>query len=136
MVNGSATTTTSEAPSRSFKRLRISSWLKKPGRCAGLTPAEGELRTCLFSMNETDLREPLRAGATADGTLTYAFVESVKATYPFYAIRLAGGALFLAGMLLMTWSGLTASLAATGSSKSTAAATDTASNWAWDRAKS
>jgi cytochrome c oxidase cbb3-type subunit 1 len=39
----------------------------------------------------------------ADGTLTYAFVESVKATYPFYAIRLAGGALFLAGMLLMTW---------------------------------
>jgi GTP 3',8-cyclase len=26
--------------------------------------AEGELRTCLFSMNETDLRGPLRAGAT------------------------------------------------------------------------
>jgi cyclic pyranopterin phosphate synthase len=26
--------------------------------------AEGELRTCLFSMRETDLREPLRAGAT------------------------------------------------------------------------
>ena len=25
--------------------------------------AEGELRTCLFSVNETDLREPLRAGA-------------------------------------------------------------------------
>ena len=25
--------------------------------------AEGELRTCLFSMRETDLREPLRAGA-------------------------------------------------------------------------
>jgi cytochrome c oxidase cbb3-type subunit 1 len=38
-----------------------------------------------------------------DGTLTYAFVESVKATYPFYAIRLAGGVLFLAGMLLMAW---------------------------------
>jgi cytochrome c oxidase cbb3-type subunit 1 len=38
-----------------------------------------------------------------DGTLTYAFVESVKATYPFYAIRLAGGTLFLAGMLLMAW---------------------------------
>ena len=32
-----------------------------------------------------------------DGTLTYAFVESVKATYPFYAIRLVGGVLFLAG---------------------------------------
>jgi cytochrome c oxidase cbb3-type subunit 1 len=39
----------------------------------------------------------------ADGTLTYAFVESVKATYPFYAIRLAGGTLFFAGMLLMAW---------------------------------
>ena len=38
-----------------------------------------------------------------DGTLTYAFVESVKATYPFYAIRLVGGTLFLSGMLLMAW---------------------------------
>jgi cyclic pyranopterin phosphate synthase len=28
--------------------------------------AEGELRTCLFSMRETDLREPMRAGATDD----------------------------------------------------------------------
>jgi cyclic pyranopterin phosphate synthase len=28
--------------------------------------AEGELRTCLFSMTETDLREPLREGATDD----------------------------------------------------------------------
>ncbi len=26
--------------------------------------AEGKLRTCLFSINETDLREPLRAGAS------------------------------------------------------------------------
>jgi GTP 3',8-cyclase len=26
--------------------------------------AEGELRTCLFSMTETDLRDPMRAGAT------------------------------------------------------------------------
>ena len=39
----------------------------------------------------------------ADGTLTYAFVESVKATYPFYAIRLAGGVLFLGGMLIMAY---------------------------------
>jgi len=38
-----------------------------------------------------------------DGTLTYAFVESVKATYPFYAIRLAGGTLFFSGMLVMAW---------------------------------
>ena len=28
--------------------------------------AEGKLRTCLFSLNETDLREPLRAGASDD----------------------------------------------------------------------
>ena len=39
----------------------------------------------------------------ADGTLTYAFVESVKATYPFYAIRLLGGVLFLGGMLIMAY---------------------------------
>ena len=40
---------------------------------------------------------------SADGTLTYSFVESVKATYPFYAIRLSGGVLFLAGMVIMCW---------------------------------
>jgi cytochrome c oxidase cbb3-type subunit 1 len=39
----------------------------------------------------------------ADGTLTYSFVESVKATYPFYVIRLLGGLLFLSGMLLMAY---------------------------------
>jgi cytochrome c oxidase cbb3-type subunit 1 len=38
-----------------------------------------------------------------DGTLTYAFAESVKATYPFYAIRLLGGILYLAGMLVMSY---------------------------------
>jgi cytochrome c oxidase cbb3-type subunit I len=38
-----------------------------------------------------------------DGTLTYTFAESVKATYPFYAIRLAGGVLYLVGMLVMAW---------------------------------
>jgi cytochrome c oxidase cbb3-type subunit 1 len=38
-----------------------------------------------------------------DGSLTYTFVESVKATYPFYAIRLLGGILYLAGMLVMAW---------------------------------
>ncbi|TVO60406.1 cytochrome-c oxidase, cbb3-type subunit I [Denitromonas ohlonensis] len=36
-----------------------------------------------------------------DGTLTYSFVESVKASYPFWSIRLLGGVLFLGGMLLM-----------------------------------
>jgi cytochrome c oxidase cbb3-type subunit I len=38
-----------------------------------------------------------------DGTLTYTFVESVKATYPFYVIRVIGGLLYLAGMLVMAW---------------------------------
>ena len=38
-----------------------------------------------------------------DGTLTYTFVESVKATYPFYVIRFLGGALYLFGMLVMAW---------------------------------
>jgi len=37
----------------------------------------------------------------ADGTLTYAFVETVKASYPFWTIRLLGGVLFLGGMLIM-----------------------------------
>ena len=38
-----------------------------------------------------------------DGTLTYAFVESVKSTYPFWTIRFLGGLMFLTGMLLMAW---------------------------------
>jgi cytochrome c oxidase cbb3-type subunit 1 len=38
-----------------------------------------------------------------DGTLVYSFVESVKATFPFYVIRLLGGLLYLSGMLVMAW---------------------------------
>jgi cytochrome c oxidase cbb3-type subunit I len=38
-----------------------------------------------------------------DGTLTYTFVEGVKATYPYYVIRFGGGALYLSGMLMMAW---------------------------------
>jgi cytochrome c oxidase cbb3-type subunit 1 len=38
-----------------------------------------------------------------DGTLTYAFIESINSTYPYYAVRLAGGLLVLAGMFLMAW---------------------------------
>jgi cytochrome c oxidase cbb3-type subunit 1 len=38
-----------------------------------------------------------------DGTLTNTFVESVKATYPFYVIRLLGGILYLSGMFLMAY---------------------------------
>jgi cytochrome c oxidase cbb3-type subunit 1 len=39
----------------------------------------------------------------ADGTLTYTFVESVKATYPYYVVRLLGGLLYLSGMLMMAY---------------------------------
>ena len=39
----------------------------------------------------------------ADGTLVYTFVESVKATWPFYMVRLAGGLLYLGGMGVMAW---------------------------------
>ena len=39
----------------------------------------------------------------ADGTLAYSFVESVKVSYPFWSIRLLGGVLFLAGMLIMAY---------------------------------
>ncbi len=39
----------------------------------------------------------------ADGTLTYSFVEGVKASYPFYTIRLLGGTLYFLGMLLMAY---------------------------------
>jgi cytochrome c oxidase cbb3-type subunit 1 len=38
-----------------------------------------------------------------DGTLTYSFVESVKASYPYYYVRLLGGLLYLAGMCVMAW---------------------------------
>ena len=38
-----------------------------------------------------------------DGTLTYSFVESLTASYPFYAVRLIGGALVLGGMFVMAY---------------------------------
>ncbi|MEL7186746.1 MAG: cytochrome C oxidase Cbb3, partial [Pseudomonadota bacterium] len=38
-----------------------------------------------------------------DGTLTYSFVESLKATYPYYGLRLLGGGLFFCGMLIMAY---------------------------------
>ncbi len=38
-----------------------------------------------------------------DGTLTYTFVEGVKATYPYYVIRFGGGLLYLSGMLTMAY---------------------------------
>ncbi len=39
----------------------------------------------------------------SDGTLTYSFVEAVAASYPGYIVRLAGGFLFLVGMLIMAY---------------------------------
>lgn len=39
----------------------------------------------------------------ADGTLTYSFVESLEASYPFYFVRFLGGCFFLTGMLLMAY---------------------------------
>lgn len=39
----------------------------------------------------------------SDGTLTYSFVEGVKATYPYYVIRVTGGALYFFGMLMMAF---------------------------------
>ncbi|MFZ6846809.1 cytochrome-c oxidase, cbb3-type subunit I [Undibacterium sp. RuRC25W] len=38
-----------------------------------------------------------------DGTLTYTFVETVKATFPYYVIRLTGGAMYLSGMVVMAY---------------------------------
>jgi len=41
--------------------------------------------------------------ANADGTLTYSFAQVLNTMYPFYGIRLLGGALFFGGMLMMAW---------------------------------
>jgi cytochrome c oxidase cbb3-type subunit 1 len=38
-----------------------------------------------------------------DGTLTYTFVEGVKASYPYYGLRLLGGLLYLSGMVMMAY---------------------------------
>jgi len=38
-----------------------------------------------------------------DGTLTYSFIESLKAVYPYYTVRLMGGLLYLSGMFVMAY---------------------------------
>jgi cytochrome c oxidase cbb3-type subunit 1 len=48
-----------------------------------------------------------------DGTLTYTFVEALKATQPYYVVRLGGGLLFLIGMFLMLYNVLRTILPAT-----------------------
>ncbi len=39
----------------------------------------------------------------ADGTLTYSFVESLTASYPFYVMRFLGGVLVVTGFVLMAY---------------------------------
>ena len=39
----------------------------------------------------------------ADGTLTYSFVEALVASHPGYVVRVVGGALFFAGMVVMAY---------------------------------
>lgn len=41
-----------------------------------------------------------------DGSLTYTFVESLEATFPYYVVRLIGGTLFFLGMVLMGWNAI------------------------------
>jgi cytochrome c oxidase cbb3-type subunit 1 len=38
-----------------------------------------------------------------DGTLTYSFVQSLEANFPYYVGRLVGGVLFFTGMLIMAY---------------------------------
>src|SRR5690606_31152118 len=38
-----------------------------------------------------------------DGTPTYSFIESLQASYPGYLVRLIGGGVFFAGMLVMAY---------------------------------
>jgi cytochrome c oxidase cbb3-type subunit 1 len=38
-----------------------------------------------------------------DGTLTYSFVESLQAMYPFYIVRFVGGAVFVLGIVIMMY---------------------------------
>ncbi|MCC6756358.1 MAG: cytochrome-c oxidase, cbb3-type subunit I [Arenimonas sp.] len=56
------------------------------------------------SMWISGIGQGLMSRATnADGTLTYAFVEIVKFTYPYYLVRLLGGLLVLVGMFIMLY---------------------------------
>jgi cytochrome c oxidase cbb3-type subunit I len=58
----------------------------------------------IASMWVNGLLQGLMWRATSvDGTLTYSFVESVEASYPGYYVRFIGGAIFLAGMLIMAY---------------------------------
>ena len=43
------------------------------------------------------------SAVNSDGTLTYSFVESLEASYPFYFVRFLGGCFVVAGMLIMAY---------------------------------
>jgi len=43
------------------------------------------------------------SAVNADGTLTYSFVESLQASYPFYLMRFIGGCFFISGMFIMLY---------------------------------
>ena len=53
-----------------------------------------------------------------DGTLTYSFIESVSASHAGYIVRVIGGGIFFAGMLLMAYSNKFHSLLLTTGNKS------------------
>jgi cytochrome c oxidase cbb3-type subunit 1 len=53
-----------------------------------------------------------------DGTLTYSFVESLEASYPFYFVRFLGGVFVVAGMLCMAYNVYKTATAPKGSLKS------------------
>jgi cytochrome c oxidase cbb3-type subunit 1 len=38
-----------------------------------------------------------------DGSLTYSFLDSVAAMYPFWSVRLAGGLLYFAGIVVFAY---------------------------------
>jgi cyclic pyranopterin phosphate synthase len=51
--------------------------------------ADGKLRNCLFAVGETDLKTPMRAGAT-DEELGWMFVESVRGKWAGHLINQSG----------------------------------------------
>ena len=51
--------------------------------------ADGKLRNCLFAVDETDLKTPMRAGAT-DEELAWMFVESVQGKWAGHLINQSG----------------------------------------------
>ncbi len=51
--------------------------------------------------------------ASAEGTLVYQFIETVKILHPYYVVRALGGGLYLAGLLMMAYNLTRTALAGT-----------------------